>query len=171
VAVLGAGTIPAEWLLLETDCPWCEIRPTHAGFKNVPTLCCATSLETYLGWGLIRLLPVHCLLSCESIHSLVLICAPEPADPAILFCDRTQSLSNGAISLHVFDAAQVVTTWPTVKKEKFEEGTMVKNRTEPAHMWAVLEVVAAVRGVSKTELAKQVLANSERLFFPVAPAH
>lgn len=22
-------------ILLETDCPWCEIRPTHAGFKYI----------------------------------------------------------------------------------------------------------------------------------------
>ncbi|KAJ1567848.1 TatD DNase, partial [Nowakowskiella sp. JEL0078] len=25
--------IPAEWLMLETDSPWCDIRPSHASFK------------------------------------------------------------------------------------------------------------------------------------------
>ncbi|XP_018896605.1 deoxyribonuclease TATDN1 isoform X3 [Bemisia tabaci] len=29
--------IPEDKLLLETDCPWCEVRPTHAGFPFVKT--------------------------------------------------------------------------------------------------------------------------------------
>jgi TatD DNase family protein len=27
--------VPADRLMLETDCPWCEIRPSHAGYKLV----------------------------------------------------------------------------------------------------------------------------------------
>lgn len=29
--------IPRDKLLLETDCPWCEIRPSHSGFKYIKT--------------------------------------------------------------------------------------------------------------------------------------
>ncbi|XP_018331871.1 putative deoxyribonuclease TATDN1 isoform X2 [Agrilus planipennis] len=27
--------LPADCLLVETDCPWCEIRPSHAGYKYI----------------------------------------------------------------------------------------------------------------------------------------
>lgn len=27
--------LPQDRILLETDCPWCEIRPSHAGFKFI----------------------------------------------------------------------------------------------------------------------------------------
>lgn len=27
--------LPSDKVLIETDCPWCEIRPTHAGFKYI----------------------------------------------------------------------------------------------------------------------------------------
>ena len=29
--------VPGDKLLLETDCPWCDIRPSHAGHKMIKT--------------------------------------------------------------------------------------------------------------------------------------
>lgn len=27
--------IPRDKILIETDCPWCDIRPSHAGYKFI----------------------------------------------------------------------------------------------------------------------------------------
>ena len=51
------------------------------------------------------------------------------------------------------------------KKEKWEEGFLVKDRNEPCYLHQVVEVVAALRQVSEQELAEQCWLNSERLFF------
>mmetsp|Transcript_31074 Transcript_31074/g.52494 ORF Transcript_31074/g.52494 Transcript_31074/m.52494 type:complete len:326 (+) Transcript_31074:38-1015(+) len=58
----------------------------------------------------------------------------------------------------------VSTSFPVIKKEKFEEGVMVKDRNEPCTMVQVLEVVAKIRDVDPFALAEQVYLNSETLF-------
>ncbi|KAG7200306.1 hypothetical protein KM043_017770 [Ampulex compressa] len=35
--LFAVTTIPSDRLMIETDCPWCEIRPTHASAKDVIT--------------------------------------------------------------------------------------------------------------------------------------
>jgi TatD DNase family protein len=40
-----AAGIPAERLLLETDCPWCEIRPTHAVSQTAVPISCAVHFD------------------------------------------------------------------------------------------------------------------------------
>ena len=44
-------SIPADRLMLETDCPWCEIRPTRAGFAAVATTWPSVKKERWKeGW-------------------------------------------------------------------------------------------------------------------------
>ncbi|XP_049812933.1 deoxyribonuclease TATDN1 [Schistocerca nitens] len=85
--------IPSDRLLLETDCPWCGVRPSHAGARYIKT------------------------------------------------------------------------TFPSVKKEKWQAGNMVKDRNEPANIVHVLEIVAAVRNEDAEELCEKIYKNTKKLFF------
>ena len=86
--------IPEDRILLETDAPYCDIRPTHAAFRF--------------------------------LHSLEL---PK-----------------------------------TVKPEKHVPNMLVKGRNEPACINQVAHAVAAIRGLSPTDLAQIARANTLRLF-------
>lgn len=52
------------------------------------------------------------------------------------------------------------------KKDRWEEGHMVKDRNEPCTIRQVCEIVAEVRGVEVEVLAESVWTNTQKLFFP-----
>ncbi|XP_043251876.1 putative deoxyribonuclease TATDN1 isoform X2 [Colletes gigas] len=82
------------WLMIETDCPWCEIRPTHASAKDV------------------------------------------------------------------------ITNFPSVKKEKWQPDRMVKGRNEPCTIVQILEVLARIRDEEEEYLCNQIYKNTMKVFFP-----
>jgi TatD DNase family protein len=84
--------IPLEAILIETDSPWCTIKPSHAS------------------------------------------------------------------------SSLVTTQFPTVKKEKYTEGKLVKDRNEPCQLIQVLEVVSKLHEISPLQLAQQIERNLIKLF-------
>jgi len=85
--------IPLERLMIETDAPWCGIKPTHAGYSMIKT------------------------------------------------------------------------QFESVKKEKHNITSCIKDRNEPCYLLQVLEVVAAYREMDVNELAEIAYENTQRVFF------
>ncbi|KZC13649.1 PREDICTED: putative deoxyribonuclease TATDN1 [Dufourea novaeangliae] len=92
--LFAVTTIPSDRLMIETDCPWCEIRPTHASAKDI------------------------------------------------------------------------ITNFPSVKKEKWQPDRMVKGRNEPCTIVQILEVLARIRDEEEEYLCNQIYKNTMKVFFP-----
>lgn len=95
--------IPLDRLMLETDGPWCEIRPSHEGSKYL-------TQETSDGQD-----------------------AKAGEQPGTKKSKKQGPASQGRFKV--------------VKKEKWEEGAMVKGRNEPCTIEKIAKVVAGIKGV------------------------
>ncbi|CAG8481215.1 14692_t:CDS:2 [Acaulospora morrowiae] len=99
-----ARRVPVDLLMIETDAPWCDIRPTHASYSH---------------------------------------------------------LNSTTLSKEMMELYQP----PSRKKEKFEQGLMVKGRNEPCCIGQVLYVLASIRGTNPETLAEKIYENTRKFFF------
>ncbi|KAI3688032.1 hypothetical protein L1987_81738 [Smallanthus sonchifolius] len=61
----------------------------------------------------------------------------------------------------------IKSTWPSKKKEKYDQDCLVKGRNEPCLVRQVLEVVAGCKGVADiNQLSRTLYHNTCRVFFP-----
>uniref|UniRef100_A0A2P2L3I9 Uncharacterized protein MANES_09G044500 n=1 Tax=Rhizophora mucronata TaxID=61149 RepID=A0A2P2L3I9_RHIMU len=61
----------------------------------------------------------------------------------------------------------VKSLWPSKKKEKYSEDSVVKGRNEPCFVRQVLEVVAGCKGISDIDqIGRTIYHNTCRVFFP-----
>ncbi|XP_065857327.1 uncharacterized protein [Euphorbia lathyris] len=61
----------------------------------------------------------------------------------------------------------VKSIWPSKKKEKYDQNSIVKGRNEPCLVRQVLEVVAGCKGVKDIdEMSRTIYHNTSRVFFP-----
>jgi TatD DNase family protein len=122
-------------LMLETDGPWCEVRPSHEGWKYLVDAAKAAPASG-------KATPVP---GGAETH-------PAGQQP------KNQGKKNQKKEPEVPDRFKVV------KKEKWEEGAMVKGRNEPCTIERIATIVAGIKGVSVEEVCESAWANTVKVF-------
>lgn len=119
--------VTLDRIMLETDGPWCEVRPSHAGYQ-------------YL------------------IENKAEPKQPAPNGDAQPQSKQPKKQKNQKKEPEVPDRFKIV------KKEKWQEGAMVKGRNEPCTIERVAKIVAAVKGVTVEELCEASWKNTVSVF-------
>ena len=119
-------------LMIETDGPWCEVRPSHEGYKY-----------------LIEKKKEEPAPENEQNGTG----AAEPAKKP-----QKQSKKNQK------KEPEVPERYKIVKKEKWEEGAMVKGRNEPCNIERVAKIIAGIKEVSIEEVCEAAWKNTVKVF-------
>lgn len=127
--------IDLDRIMLETDGPWCEVRPSHEGWK-------------YL---------------VEKEAADVKGDGDDPSGTSTPNSSDARSKKPGK-SQQKKRAPEVPERFKVVKKEKWEEGAMVKGRNEPCNIELVAKIVAGIKGVPLEAVCEAAWANTVKVF-------
>ncbi|KAH6676152.1 TatD family hydrolase [Plectosphaerella plurivora] len=116
--------ISLDRIMLETDGPWCEIRPSHEGYKHII----------------------------------------EKKPEAVNGTGNTENAAAPKGKKNQKKESEVLERWKVVKKEKWQEGAMIKGRNEPCMIERVAKAVAGIKGISVEEVCEAAWRNSVEVF-------
>lgn len=130
-------------LMIETDGPWCEVRPSHEGWKYLVEIDRKekAAAET----------PEPALPPSENGEA-----APQASKPPPKKQQSTKKPQK--------KEPEVIERFKTVKKEKWVEGALVKGRNEPCMIERVAKIVAGIKGVSVEEVCEAAWRNTVKVF-------
>ncbi|KAI4599263.1 hypothetical protein KJ359_002222 [Pestalotiopsis sp. 9143b] len=143
--------IHLDRLMLETDGPWCEVRPSHEGYKYLIDSKPPTPAPT----------PDPAAVDTAA--------APAPTADAAGDAQQQQRKPPKQQQQQKSKKPQkkepeVTERWKTVKKEKWVEGAMVKGRNEPCSIERVGKIVAGIKGVTVEEVCEAAWSNTVKVF-------
>ncbi|EON96287.1 putative family hydrolase protein [Phaeoacremonium minimum UCRPA7] len=120
-------------LMIETDGPWCEVRPSHEGWKHLiePKSEAAQPVQE---------------------NGSANAAAPPEAKP------KKQGKKNQKKEPEVPERFKIV------KKEKWEEGAMVKGRNEPCTIERIAKIIAGIKQVPVDEVCEAAWHNTVKVF-------
>ncbi len=148
------ATIPLERLMLETDAPWCDIRPSHASYRYIIGGK-GSSGEGKGGGG-------------KQKGGKAGNQAGAGGKPGTSTIDDTPKTTIAPHTANNTETTPVVALPPitaAVDRKKHSNSTRVKGRNEPESMMQVLQVVAGCRGEDVGVVAGVVYNNTMRMFF------
>lgn len=119
--------IHLDRIMLETDGPWCEVRPSHEGWKY--------------------------LLQDKVAEELLANGTATKSEQQVKKGNKNQKKE-----------PQVPERFKVVKKEKWQEGAMVKGRNEPCNIERVARIVAGIKGISVEDVCEAAWINTVKVF-------
>ncbi|KAK0704746.1 hypothetical protein B0H67DRAFT_592246 [Lasiosphaeris hirsuta] len=133
-------------LMLETDGPWCEVRPSHDGWRYLVDAAKAASA------------------AATATAAAATAGVPEVGgEPTTAAMTAPQPKKQGG-KKNQKKEPEVPDRFKVVKKEKWEEGAMVKGRNEPCTIERIATIVAGIKGVSVEEVCEAAWANTIEVF-------
>ncbi|KAL8396986.1 hypothetical protein RB594_003905 [Gaeumannomyces avenae] len=179
--------LPLDRLMIETDGPWCEVRPSHEGWRYL--------VEHYAGVrareekeveekqaAAVAEQAARAEAEAEAEVVAVAVAAdgggadggsgqqtPSSAAPSANGDARRpprkkkpqQQQQAGKKNQKV---SEVPERFKSVKKEKWEEGAMVKSRNEPCNIERIAIIVAGIKGISVEQVIETAWANTIKVF-------
>lgn len=141
-------------LMIETDGPWCEVRPSHEGWKYLVEMekkeraAAEVKVESQP-----QLQPDSEAATMENGSDGVTQTQRRPKKQPQQSSKKPQKKES-----------EVLERFKTVKKEKWVEGVMIKSRNEPCMIERVAKIVAAIKGVTVEEVCEAAWSNTAKVF-------
>ncbi|OTB16206.1 hypothetical protein K445DRAFT_317186 [Daldinia sp. EC12] len=143
--------IHLDRLMLETDGPWCEVRPSHEGWKYLiesPKPADVVDTSTNVS------------TEANSPETTGTSTPSEPTKQPLKGKQQQQQSKKQPKKKE----PEVPERYKVVKKEKWVEGAMVKGRNEPCMIERVGKIVAGIKGVSLEEVCEAAWRNTTKVF-------
>jgi TatD DNase family protein len=161
-------------LMIETDGPWCEVRPTHEGWRylvdwevkaKAEAEAAAAAAVAEAEAAAAAAATAEATATAAAADSIVAPDAEgEAGKPGRRQRQKKQPQQQQQGKKNQKKESEVPERYKVVKKEKWEEGAMVKGRNEPCTIERIAKIVAGIKGVSVEEVCEAAWANTVKVF-------